>query len=161
MFPVSVPRIFKNAGRASVANFYILQLCACVGMFREVPLLSQSTSQNATKKRTRNYISGNVLWKLLKISRKSSVMEFLFSELQAYKLQPSALRTFKIQEINKITSTVTFLFLEAGVSREVFCKKRCSKVFAKCTENTCTGVSFSIKLQASGTSGRLLLFTTE
>ena len=53
-------------------------------------------------------------------------MEFLFSELLAYKLQPSALRTFKIQEINKITSTVTFLFLEAGVNREVFCKKRYS-----------------------------------
>ena len=33
-------------------------------------------------------------------------MEFLFSKLQACKLQPSALRVFKIQEIHKITSTV-------------------------------------------------------
>ena len=44
-------------------------------------------------------------------------MEFLHSKLQTYKLQPSILRVFKIQDIHKITSTVTFFFVEAGANR--------------------------------------------
>ena len=38
------------------------------------------------------------------------------SKLQAYKLQPLALRVFKIQKIYKITSTVAFFFVEAGAN---------------------------------------------
>ena len=99
MFPVSAPRIFKNARRPfvteslfSTVNLYILQLCrklyTCIGIFQEVPLLfSYSTGCNATKKQTPNYISGNVLLQLWKISRKNSLTEFLLSNLQAYKLQ--------------------------------------------------------------------------
>ena len=44
-------------------------------------------------------------------------MEVLHSKLQTYKLQPSILRVFKIQDIHKITSTVTFFFVEAGANR--------------------------------------------
>ena len=44
-------------------------------------------------------------------------MEFLFSKLQTFKLQPSFLGVFKIPEIHEITFPVTFLFVEADVSR--------------------------------------------
>ena len=86
--------------------------------FREVPFLHwQSTDHNTTKKGTPNYISGNVLWKLREISRKSFLMEYLYSKLQTYKLQPSALRVFKIQAVHKIASTMTFLFVQVDANR--------------------------------------------
>ena len=45
-------------------------------------------------------------------------MEFLRSKLQAHnKLQPSALRVFKIQKIYKIRSTAASFFIEAGANR--------------------------------------------
>ena len=44
-------------------------------------------------------------------------MEFLLSKLLTYKLQPSALRIFKIQETHKVTSPVAFFFVEAVANR--------------------------------------------
>ena len=44
-------------------------------------------------------------------------MKFLLSKLQAYKLQPSVLRVFKIRKIHKVTSTMAFFFVEAGTNR--------------------------------------------
>ena len=111
----------------------------CIGMFRELPLLlSESTGCNATKMQTLNYISGNMLWKLRKASRKNSRMEFLFNKLQTYKLLSSALRVFKIQKIHKIRSTMTFLFVEADANK-LSLQSSCSKqFFGKISEGTTT-----------------------
>ena len=84
MFRVSVPRIFKNAGRAFVIesffsikkfiHFYssVENSFTCIGIFWEVTLLlSQSTGCHATKKQAPNYLSRNSLWKLPKILQNS------------------------------------------------------------------------------------------
>ena len=72
----------------------------CITMFRKVPLLQnlqKSTDCNVTKNELLTKLFKSVLKIIENLSRKSSsVMEFYFSELQAYKLNPSGLRVFKI-----------------------------------------------------------------
>ena len=102
---------------AQIYQFYssVENSITCFSIFREGPLLlSQPAGCNATYKQTPNYISTNVLWKLQNIFSKSCLVKFLFSKLSAQKLQPSFLRLFKIQEIHKIASIVTFFFVEGG-----------------------------------------------
>ena len=64
---------------------------------------------------------------------KSCLVEFLFSKLSAHKLQPSFLRLFKIQEIHKIASTVTFFFVE-GDSNGFTAKQLLIQLFGKTFE---------------------------
>ena len=64
-----------------------------------------------------NYISGRWFESSGKISMTIFVTEFLFSKLQAFKLQPLALCILKIQEISEIAYNIKFLFAEAGVNR--------------------------------------------
>ena len=48
---------------------------------------------------------------------KSSAMKFLFSKLQAFKLQPLAFRVLKITEIPEIACTMKFFFAVSDVNR--------------------------------------------
>ena len=114
MFPVSFTRVFKIARRASVVKSFLSkiteEICTfyssiessimCITMFRKVPLLQnlqKSTDCNVTKNELLTKLFKSVLKIIENLSRKSSsVMEFYFSELQAYKLNPSGLRVFKI-----------------------------------------------------------------
>ena len=95
----------------------------CIVMYKKVVLLEISRNSLLTRVRDLQSMGCNtnsqqnflkLFQKFPQGSRKSSVSEFLFSKLQAYKLQPSALQVFKILKNSGNSVYWGVFFPEAG-----------------------------------------------
>ena len=103
-------RLWWNLFLIVMWNFYILQLSWKLCNVHWYISKSNSSRNFQKFPFNWNYVGGTLLktnfypnflkafWKFWKISRKSSVMDFLFSMLRAWKLQISTLYGFEIPE---------------------------------------------------------------